>query len=224
MFSSLPLVSYYCCILRVLSANYVPLRDSLATTFALQPSPARVAGWVDEGTSTPSAAGTTRLPRETVAKLTKPWRLRPAFWVICDALHRPPADARRDRPSYPDPDLYRHGGRENRLAAGRPHRDRAARSHRALGERADDPGRFRRCRRPADLGFSLCDDDHLGPVRGIGFYRSLRWDDHPKPARGRDLAGFDGRDRRRALGGACHRHLDHCDFAAVDRRSAEPRF
>ena len=133
-------------------------------------------------------------------------------------------DARRDRPADPDPDLYRDGRRADRLAAGRPHRDRAARGHRAARQRRDDARRFRQRRRHADPGAPVRDDDHLGAVRrnrALSICAPAR----SPSTRGRHggAAGADRRDRRRAVGGTRQRHPDHRDRAAADRRSAEPR-
>src|SRR5579875_3224959 len=60
------------------------------------------------------------------------------------------------------------------MAAGRPHRDRAARRHHAVGERPDDPRRFRQRCRHADDRLHVRDDDHFGAVRRGGLHRLLR--------------------------------------------------
>ena len=52
-----------------------------------------------------------------------------------------------------------------------------------LASGADDARRFRQRRRHADPGAAVRDDDHLGAIRRIGLYRSVRPHDHREPAR-----------------------------------------
>ena len=132
-------------------------------------------------------------------------------------------DARRDRLTDTDADLYRDGRRAHRLAARRPDRHRAARGHYAAGERRDDARRFRLGGEPADPGAAVRDDDHLGAIRRIRLYRPLRAHDYRHARRHGGAAGADRRDRRRFVGGTRQRYPDHHDRAAAGRRSAASR-
>src|SRR3954462_11411307 len=74
-------------------------------------------------------------------------------------------DARRNRLTDTDADLYRDGRRAHRLAARRPDRHRAARRDYAVGHRRDDARRFRVGGELVDHGAAVRDDDHLGAIR-----------------------------------------------------------
>ena len=134
-----------------------------------------------------------------------------------------PRHARRYRPPGPHPDLYRHGRRADRLAAGRPDRHCTPRGDRAPGDTRDDARRFRQRGRPADPGVPVRDDDHLGAIRRIGLYRFVRPHDGRDAGRHGRAPGADGGDRRRIVGGARQRHPGHLDRALADRRGAAPR-